>query len=425
MVRFISGAVACALLASCSARTTLVEPKFADSLLGRYQPSEALTTVQGDLAFWKNRVDQLPFDITNQQKLAGALTERFQLAGDVHDIITADSLLSNLNVFYRGKEAGILLALAHIKMTRHQFPGAKLLIDSALALRAMPYATTMASFDAAFELGYEAKANSLLHTVFGRNDYGYYFRLAKIEHNQGNADSAIAHMERAARATENPIQKAAALSNAADLELHSGDAEAAASLYRECLRLNPSDFHSITGLGRIALVHDGNPALATRIYDFVGRHHGSPDPLWRAAQAQELTNAAAARKYALGFAAQATAPEYGNMYNKYLIDLYTGMLNEPAQALLAAQRERSNRATPQTAAWLAWSLSACGRNNEAYALYRKEIAGKPLETLELFWMGKMMKALGKGFDAQQFFKAANDNRYDLSPRQQHELKAAL
>ncbi|RYZ20680.1 MAG: tetratricopeptide repeat protein [Chitinophagaceae bacterium] len=425
MLRFVTGALCCALLYSCSSRPVLVKPAFADSLLGHYQPAKVLNVVQGDLAFWKQRVDSLPFDISNQQKWAVALAERFQLTGNVHDLITADSILTGLNLFYAGKEPGILLTLAHLKMTRHQFPAAKVLIDSVVAQHAMRYAATMASFDADFELGNEALASNLLHRVDGKNDFGYLFRLAKLEHGRGNADSAIAYMARAARMTESPIQKAAALSNEADLELHGGNAAQAAALYRECLRLHPSDFHSISGLGRIALVHDGNVALATRIFAFVGQQHQSPEPLWRLAQAQELSNPTAALSYAHSFVKKASAPAYGNMYNKYLIDLYTGILNKPAEALAVAERERGNRATPQTAAWLAWSLAAAGKKEEAYAVYKKDVAGHPLETLELFWMGKMMMVLGKGFDAQQFFEAARENRYDLSPRQQQELEAAL
>jgi tetratricopeptide (TPR) repeat protein len=425
MLRLLTCALCCALIFSCSPRPVLVEPSFVDSLLSHYQPSQTLLTAREDLAFWKERVDRLPFDITNQQKWAGALTERFQLTGDVKDLITADSVLSNLNVFYSGKEPGILLALAHMKMSRHDFPAARALTDSALSLRAMRYAVSMAFFDVSFELGDEATATRLLRSVQGKNDYSYYFRLAKLEHNRGNADSAIAYMEHAGRSTENSLLKAAALSNAADLELHSGNAQTAAKLYRQCLRLHPSDFHSITGLGRVALVHDGNGALASRIFDFVSRHHESPEPLWRLAQAVELSDSSAARNYAQTFVEIASAPQFGNMYNKYLVDEYTGILKDPAKALVVAIRERSNRVTPQTAAWLAWSLAACGKKEEAYTLFKKEISGRPLETLELFWMGKMMMELGKKYDAQQFLKAARENHYDLSPRQQQELEAAL
>jgi hypothetical protein len=40
------------------------------------------------------------------------------------------------------------------------------------------------------------------------------------------------------------------------------------------------------------------------------------------------------------------------MYHKYLVELYTGILNSPAKALAIAEKEIDNRATPQTYAWL-------------------------------------------------------------------------
>jgi len=53
------------------------------------------------------------------------------------------------------------------------------------------------------------------------------------------------------------------------------------------------------------------------------------------------------------------------------------------------------------------------------------VSGKPLEGLELYWMGKYMQAQNKGFTAKQFFKAAYKNRYDLGPSMVNDLNKAL
>jgi len=53
---------------------------------------------------------------------------------------------------------------------------------------------------------------------------------------------------------------------------------------------------------------------------------------------------------------QAGKPEYGLMYDKYLIGLYTGILNNPSKAVEIAQKEIDSRKTPQTYAWYAWAL---------------------------------------------------------------------
>ena len=120
------------------------------------------------------------------------------------------------------------------------------------------------------------------------------------------------------------------------------------------------------------------------------------------------------KKYATEFEAKTTGPVYGNMYNKYLVYLYANILNEPAKAEALALKELQNRNTPQTNAWYAYALMKNGKLAEAYAVYNKSISGKPLEGLELYYMGKLMKALDKGFNANQFFAQAEKNRYDLS-----------
>jgi hypothetical protein len=90
-----------------------------------------------------------------------------------------------------------------------------------------------------------------------------------------------------------------------------------------------------------------------------------------------------------------------------------------------AKDELNNRATPQTYAWYAWALFANGKKEDAYAVFEQHVSGQPLEGLELYWMGKLMKGLDKGYNAQAFFKAAYETRYDLGPALeldiQHEL----
>ena len=88
-----------------------------------------------------------------------------------------------------------------------------------------------------------------------------------MDHLNGFLDSSIHAMTRAAKLEENnPYLLQVALSNAADLYIHAGDLKQAADLYQKCLTINSADFHSLTGLGWIALVHDKNDSLAETEY---------------------------------------------------------------------------------------------------------------------------------------------------------------
>ena len=187
--------------------------------------------------------------------------------------------------------------------------------------------------------------------------------------------------------------------------------------------MNSGDLHSITGLGWIALVHDKNDSLATQLFQFVHTKTLLPDPLFKLYQAAQLSKDSVLEASVAGtFAAAAADSMYGNMYSKYLIEVYTGVLHEPAKAETLAAAELNNRSTPQTNAWYAWALFSNGKKQAAQKVYEQFVSGKPLEGLELYWMGKMMQGIGKGYNAQQFFKAAGKNHYDLSPAMAADLE---
>ncbi|HNU89337.1 MAG TPA: hypothetical protein PKJ94_13650, partial [Ferruginibacter sp.] len=258
-------------------------------------------------------------------------------------------------------------------------------------------------------------------------DYGYNFRYAKLAHYKGELDSSIAAMNRAGEIAGTTISlKQAALSNEADLNLHSGNLERAVELYMQSISLSAADLHSIMGLGWIALVHDKNDSLAEKIFRFVRSNTKSPDVLFKLVQVADAKGDSAMQKeQAQQFVAVVNSPAYGNMYNKYVLELYTGILHEPAKAEALAERELRNRATPQTYAWYVWALYVNGHITEAEKIYQQYVSGKPLEGLELYWMGKFMQGQKKGYNAQQFFKAAHKNRYDLSPGMVKDLAKAL
>ena len=151
-----------------------------------------------------------------------------------------------------------------------------------------------------------------------------------------------------------------------------------------------------------------------------------PDPLFKLTQmAQSIQDSALEKKYARAFVSGAPETDYGNMYNKYLIELYTGILYNPSLAEEISKKELENRATPQTWAWYAWSLFSNHKKEEAYAVFQKYVSGRPLEGLELYWMGKIMQGMNKEFNAQAFYAAALINKYDLSPSMLRDLEKQL
>jgi hypothetical protein len=415
------------LLISCKQQARIVNESFIDSLITHYTLPVIAKSNETEMQFWQNRMETQPPGIVNEQKYANTLLMRFTLFGDIQDLKKADSILSCADEHFKRTETGLSLTLAAYSLMQHRFGKAKAYVQHASELGGKRNALLSGAFDVNLELGQYDSAATVLQQLRPNADYGYYFRLSKLKHLEGSIDSAALNMLRAAElAGSNDYLKQIALSNAADLYIHAGRLKEANDLYTQCIHLNPADFHSVMGLGWIALTHDRNDSLAERIFRFAEAQLKLPDPLLKLSQmAEEKGDSLLQKKYADGFAVKATDPAYGNMYNKYLIDLYTGILHDPAKAEAIAEKETTNRATPQTYAWYVWSLFNNHKPDKAYQIYQDHVSGKPLEALELFWMGKLMKGLSKGYNAQQFFEAANQNRYDLSPAKMKDLEENL
>jgi tetratricopeptide (TPR) repeat protein len=416
----LAGLAACltACLAACNHDDKhLVNASFIDSLIRNYTPPAVASDNEKERLFWLGRIDPGHPGYVNESRYAGSLNMAFRLSGEIDSLRRADSILAKVDEHFNHHEASALLALVSHRVTEHRFMDADSLLGKAKQIGLRPNESLTTSFDVDFELGRYTQARAELNSLRNPNDFGYYFRKSKVDHLDGELDSSIADMDRAAAlAGKNLFLRGVALSNEADLNVHAEDLEKAHDEYVECIRMNSADMHSLVGLGWIALVHDHDHNLAEKIFRFAGDHTRLPDPLFKMTQAAGAEHDSIRQtQYAKDFTVRATNPIYGRMYNKYLLQLYTGILRDPAKAELLAMDELHNRATPQTYAWYAWSLFANGKKDQAYTVFEQHVSGQPLEGLELYWMGRLMEGLNKNYNAQQFFLAAQKTRFDLDP----------
>ena len=413
---------------SCkSNQTPIVSDLFVDSLINHYTEPQAIKTNQTDLLFWSARISTNTPDYSNTSKYAAALVTRFHLLGDIHDLKMSDSLLISLSASYQEKEVGPLFTLISHAILQHRFQMADSLLTLTKSMGLKKYASAASSFDVDFELGRILEANAALKNMQLDNDFGYQFRKSKMMHFRGELDSSLAAMEKAVdNAGRDQELRLAALSNLGDLYMHAGKMDRAYRCFENCLKENAADLHSLMSIGWIALVKDKQDSLAEKIFHFVITKTASPEPLFKLiAVAEQRSDSLLQLKYAKAFEAKVSNPLYGNMYNKYLIQLYTGILQQPSKAVAIAFEELKNRNTPQTNAWHVWSLFSNHQDAEAYRVYQNNVAGKPLEGLELYWMGKLMQGLNKGYNAKQYFQEAHKNEFDLNPSLAKDLATLL
>lgn len=406
----------CAL--SCSPSTSpLVDSLVVDSLMKQYDHSEAAEKLEKELEFWKNRIHLSNPDMVNTVQYANLLAATFQATGEIQYLQASDSNLLGVASRFRYKDAGPYPGMIRNAITRHQFLRADSLLQAATVIGLRRYETAALNFDVQFELGQITLAKLALQQMTAENDYGYQFRKAKLKHYLGDVDSAITAMETAVlNAGENTALLEIAMSNLADLQLHAGRPKLALQGYRQALRINPSDLHSILGIGWIALMHDGNDGMAERIFTWAATKTALPDPYLKLiAVAEYRKDEKAIQHYAMQFVQRATAPAYGGMYNKYLIPVYANILKQTKAAVSIAKTELQNRNTPQTQAWYAFTLLQDGQQAASEKVYRESISGKPLEGLEQYYMAQLTKTLGNSFAARKYMQYAKENKYDLSP----------
>lgn len=407
-------------------RKTIVAASYAEQAIKNYTDS-ALIKNQQETEFWKSRIKPGSADYTNSMRYATALTQGFQLNGDIGLVKQSDSVLFAVTAAFMETESAPYLALSHHAILQHQFNKADSFLNIAQNIGLKKYESAAAGFDVRFELGYISNAAIQLKAIQKSTDYGYQFRSSKLMHYKGEIDSSINAMKAAYElGSSNTILQQAALSNLGDLYIHANDMEQAAAAYEKCIGNNKSDLHSIMGLGWITLLHDKNDTLAETIFRFVSSKTKSPEALFKLiAVAQQRKNAAQEIQFAKDFEAAVNDVRYGDMYNKYLIQLYTGALNNPAKAVAIAGAELQNRNTPQTQAWYAWALFKNGKTDEAMKVFTDKVSAKPLEALELYWMGKILQALNKPSMAMKYFYEAAKNKYDVNPAINYDLEQLL
>lgn len=417
------------LCVACGKKQPVVELQFIDSVFNNYTKANAIAVknIENEMQFWYNRMDAKNVDIVNYSKYASSLISQFHLQGNVADIAKADSILLQVSKAYNNTEASVYLSLSSHYILQHRFKDADSVFQIAKKIGLKKYDLFATEFDIDFELGRYYGAEKALKSINFPNDYGYQFRLSKLMHYKGNLDSSIAAMQQAVKlANSNTALQQIALSNLADLYLHSNNIEQAYNNYKKCLQNNAADLHSLMGVGWIALLYDNNDSLSQKTFEFAASKSPLPDAIFKLiAVAQHKKDTVAELKYAKQFEAIATQKMYGNMYNKYLLQLYTQILHKPETALNIAFAELSNRATPQTYSWYVYALTCNQQLEKAKELYDKFVTEKPLEGLELYWMGKFMMAQNKGYNSKQYFKEAAKNKYDLLPSIMKDIEEEL
>jgi hypothetical protein len=131
------------------------------------------------------------------------------------------------------------------------------------------------------------------------------------------------------------------------------------------------------------------------------------------------------KKYIDKFLSEVEKPGYGNMYNKYLITIYTEDQQDYSKALAIAEKEVSTRPTPETYSWLSWVHFKMGDKQKAYELVKKYVLGKDFEPESQLHAAYILKAQGETSKAKQLLSDCLESSFELGPVIAEEIRKNL
>lgn len=376
---------------------------------------------------WKNKIREQPRGFTFYEKLGESYNELFETTGNVYYLNLADSCYKNSNNLTQGRwKVPSLLSLSSLAIKKHDFESAAQFAVQARELSSEKYGSLLMQFDAEMELGNYKMAKTILEKNTKVNSFDYLVRLSKYKDYEGDLDSAIFFMERAADMVKS-YQKERILwvtANLGDMYGHAGRIRDSYRKYLEVLALDPTYDYALKGIAWIAYSNDKNTQAASEILTYLSKRTAMPDMHLSLAEIYEFESKTDLMNYHTDlFLEEAVKPKYFGMYNKYLIDIYLKR-GENEMALELAKEEVSKRPTPETYDWLAWAMFNQGMVEEAIVIYEDNIRGKTFEPDVFYHMGVVYHASNR-IEGKEFLNESLDSYYELGPLVTQEIKELL
>lgn len=418
------------LLAACSNKKFISAPSDYNVFLtddGRIERETG--KVQVEIQFWQSRLAKDTGSFVDMLELASLHGRQFKLTGDVNDLHKADSLYRRCLEKVKQTEPEIYFSLSQNSITQHRFRQAWQYLLLADSIGVNPYFIRLLKFDAAMELGLYQEAFKNLEEIKNKNAFDYLVRKAKFEDHNGRPGNAIELMNRALMKAESAGKKSLVLwtkSNLADMCSHAGRVKEAYKNYLEVLKTDSSYLYALKGIARIAYSHDNNTKEAKRILHYILSQTNMPDLWLMLAEIAEWENDTAEKNKCISrFLSEAEKPANGNMYNKYLISVYTAETNDFDKALALAEKEVSSHPTPETYGWLAWAYYKKGDTDKAYRLVNDFVLGKTFEPDALLRAAYILQAKGDKEMSTELFKKCLAASFELGPAVTAQIKNQL
>lgn len=385
------------MIISCKNSTSKEESQITNSKdYNNYLAVQKARTTSPYFELWNSKISEDSVELPSFTAVASQYNMFFESTGNIEYLKKAEQSLEKAVKVANIDKEKYYRSLARNYISQHRFKEALVYADSASQLSKNIPATQHLLFDVHMELGNYAKAESIKKLFADPEDFNYIIRAAKWNDYKGKLDMTIMFMEKAkekAEASKNRDMLLWVYSNIADYYGHDGRIEDSYEHYLKTLEIDSSNAYAKKGIAWIAYSKDNNSVEAQRILDSVLTAHVSPDYYLLKAEIAEFEKDEKAKKDAMdSFWKLANDPDYGNMYNTYKIEVLASDPATKKEALVLAEQEIKNRATPETYQILALANLADGNKEKALEIINDHVVNKTFEPNALLTMAKIYKA---------------------------------
>lgn len=406
------------VLVSCMNKKDIANPADYTVFLKEGILDQQKKQVSEEINFWQQRLQKDTGSYVNMLQLASANLFSFKLTGDIAALKKGDSLLKVSSAKLNDTDPEILFAISQNSVTQHQFRNAAFYNDAAEKAEGDRFINRLLDFDAGMELGNYNDAKLQLASLSDKSSFDYLIRNAKLEDHNGNLDKAIELMEQAFEKVKDKKKSLYCwtLSNLGDMYGHAGQIKKAYNSYLKVLQKDSSYLYALKGIAWIAYAHDNNTKEAKKILQYLLSQTKTPDFWLTLAEMEEWEgNTEKSNSYKQLFLREVQQPEYGDMYNKYLIQVYTEQVKNYEKALQLAKREVNNRPTPETYDWLAWVYYNKGEKEKAYSIASTYVYGQTFEPDAMLHTGLIFAANQQEEKAREILEECLDSSFELGP----------
>ncbi len=416
------------IVASCSDKKNITLAKEYDSYLKEGVVATQLKTVETEIEFWNERLQKDTGNFVDMLELANNYLKIFRLSGNVTALKTGDSLLKKSSGKLNDAKPEILYSLAQTAVTQHQFINAEKYVSASEKADGDLFTINLLQFDVNMELGKYNDARKNLELFQDKLSFDYLIRKAKWADHNGDLDEAIQLMEIAFQKVKDRKKSLFVwtLSNLGDMYGHAGRVEDAYSAYLEVLKKDPSNLYCLKGIAWIAYSHDNNTKEAKRILNYILSQTNMPELKLVLAQIAESEGDEIAKEKLLNeFVSLVSDPAYGNMYSKYLIEIFAEEFNEQEKAITIASNELNNRFTPETCDWMAWSYYNTGDYAKAMEFSNSYVYKQTFEPGATMHTAFIFAANGKKEEARKLLKDCLESSFELGVIATKQIKEKL